>query len=249
MNCEKLIAFYETDLGHHVKNVLAHKLLNRSAFQGETVICTLGAYPIIGNNIKTQDRTFFQNYGTEVFKDNHNHLSHIVNCNKNEWPYRAESIDKVVMVHDVEFVDDLDSYLREAWRVLKGEGAITMVVPNRQSSWTRSDQTPFGYGQLCHLKSIQSALEKNRFSVDKMSRCLFFPPYAPKTKIGELTRSMIESVGEYMGLKGGLYVLEVSKHVYAPLNGLKQTVRNPAEHFIPTRRPKPAGKVTSRSSQ
>lgn len=245
MDIQKLVSFYETELGAHVKKILGDKLLNSTTFKGNTIICTSGAYPIITDRLLGKDNVFFQNYGARSLHDNDKDGQRIVRCDRNEWPYRAESVDGVVMVHDVEFIDEIDAYLREAWRVLKSEGGITMIIPNRQSSWTRSDQTPFGYGQLCHLKSIRKSLEKNRFCIDKITPCLFFPPYAPVTTIGRLARTAVEAMGGYTGFKGGVYVLEVSKHVYAPIKGLKEMVSSPARNLMPSRA-KAVGKTISK---
>ena len=244
MNIEKLTAFYQTDLGHHVKTILNDKLFDPSLMQGKTTICSVGAHPVYKSKKILDGKIFFQNYPASSLPEKKMD-GDLVQCSREAWPYRAESIDQVIMVHDLEFIDEIDSYLRESWRVLKGEGRMVMAIPNRQSRWTRSDETPFGYGRLCHLKSIRKSLEKNHFCIDKTTQCLFFPPYAPKTRIGQLVQSTMDLTGEYIGLRGGVYILDVSKHVYAPIKGLKERVTAPAQSLINPQRPKAVGKNQS----
>ena len=37
--------------------------------------------------------------------------------------------------------------LRECWRVLRDDGRLLVVVPNRLGSWALFDHTPFGQGR------------------------------------------------------------------------------------------------------
>ena len=59
------------------------------------------------------------------------------------------SMDRIVVVHGLEYSENLRGFLREMWRVLSDGGRLLVVVPNRRSIWARADHTPFGHGHPC----------------------------------------------------------------------------------------------------
>ncbi|MEK9755402.1 MAG: methyltransferase domain-containing protein, partial [Rhodospirillaceae bacterium] len=61
-------------------------------------------------------------------------------------PFDDLSMDRVILVHALEYSERVRPLLREAWRVLAGSGRLIVVVPNRRGLWARFERTPFGYG-------------------------------------------------------------------------------------------------------
>jgi SAM-dependent methyltransferase len=59
-------------------------------------------------------------------------------------PLADASLDRLLAVHCLEATERSGPLLREIWRVLKPEGRLLLVVPNRRGVWTRLDITPFG---------------------------------------------------------------------------------------------------------
>src|SRR6185437_16156554 len=60
------------------------------------------------------------------------------------WP--AEGPNRVILIHGIEFSEQIRPMLKEAWRVLAGGGRLLAVLPNRRGIWARIDNTPFGQG-------------------------------------------------------------------------------------------------------
>ena len=52
-----------------------------------------------------------------------------------------------MLVHGLEHADNARQTLREVWRLLKDDGRLIVVVPNRQGMWAYWENSPFGYGQ------------------------------------------------------------------------------------------------------
>lgn len=55
------------------------------------------------------------------------------------WPLETESVDRILLLHGLESVRRPDALLQECWRVLKSEGRLLIVVPNRLGFWARAD--------------------------------------------------------------------------------------------------------------
>ncbi|MES2712152.1 MAG: methyltransferase domain-containing protein [Pseudomonadota bacterium] len=57
------------------------------------------------------------------------------------------SVDRVLLIHGLEAAGNARRLLREVWRVLKDDGRVLVVVPNRRGLWAYQEGTPFGHGQ------------------------------------------------------------------------------------------------------
>jgi len=66
---------------------------------------------------------------------------------EDEIPLPDLSINRILMVHGLEYAENTAQMLREMWRVLSDGGRLMVVVPNRRSIWARADHTPFGHGR------------------------------------------------------------------------------------------------------
>ena len=62
-------------------------------------------------------------------------------------PLPTASIDRVLVVHALEFSEQPGDMLEEIWRILTPGGRLMIVAPSRAGVWARVDTTPFGHGQ------------------------------------------------------------------------------------------------------
>ena len=62
-------------------------------------------------------------------------------------PFPDLTFDRILAVHGLEAADNARRLLREVWRVLKDDGRLLVVTPNRSSLWAYVESTPFGHGQ------------------------------------------------------------------------------------------------------
>jgi ubiquinone/menaquinone biosynthesis C-methylase UbiE len=234
LNVSKIVSFYKSDIGHYALCSLNDKIsqfLNKLNIKDKTVIASGGALfykELIGKSCGSM--------ALQLYDATHADLTsgqgHFVQTERDSWPYRAENIDGIVMIHDLEFAENPDVYLREAWRVLKGEGRLFIIVPNRAGRWARQDNTPFGQGHPFSLDQMQKLLSAAHFQIDTVDKALFFPPYQPKTYIARLYRSLIEKVAGFYCMNAGVFVIEASKHIYAPTRGLKEITTEGARKIM-----------------
>ncbi|PCJ59387.1 MAG: methyltransferase type 11 [Rhodospirillaceae bacterium] len=129
-------------------------------------------------------------------------------------PFPDLSLDRVLLVHGLEFGDQVRPMLREIWRVLGDGGRLLVVVPNRRGIWARMERTPFGHGSPYTASQLSRLLRDNMFTPVETRRALSMPPTSSKL----LLRST--AVWEKVGLRwfpgfAGILLMEASKQIYA----------------------------------
>jgi SAM-dependent methyltransferase len=91
-------------------------------------------------------------------------------------PLADASLDRLLAVHCLEATERSGPLLREIWRVLKPEGRLLLVVPNRRGVWTRLDITPFGHGRPYSRGQLERLLHEALFTPLEWTGALFMPP-------------------------------------------------------------------------
>ena len=86
------------------------------------------------------------------------------------------SLDTLILVHALEHVSRPNRFLRELWRVLKPGGFITLIVPNRRSSWAAFETTPFAYGRPWSRRQLHRFLQDHLFTPREAKTALMLPP-------------------------------------------------------------------------
>lgn len=131
-------------------------------------------------------------------------------------PFANDSFDRILLVHELEFAEDPHAVLDEIWRVLKPDGRILILVPNRLGFWARSDRTPFGFGRPYSFGQAHHLLQETRFSVERHTGILLFPPLR-SFRLGRLLLRFCEPLAAQFPAIAGLLVIEASKRLYAPI--------------------------------
>ena len=128
----------------------------------------------------------------------------------------ADTIDRILAIHDLEFADNIKNSLLQSWHVLKpNEGRILIIVPNRHGLWSRKDWTPFGHGMPFNLSQIQHYLQDTRFEIIQTREALFMPP--TQKRIILRMASWLERVGRFiLPIAAGVHIIEARKTLYAP---------------------------------
>lgn len=143
------------------------------------------------------------------------------------WPIETGHVDKLVVLHGLETSDRASDLLEECWRVLGPGGKALFIVPNRAGLWSRTDNTPFGFGRPYTLGQLETQLKKHHFLPELHGAALYQPPSARR-----FWRKMAE-VSEQIGRKaptviaGGVLMVEASKRVHSPTGTpIRDTARN-----------------------
>ena len=134
------------------------------------------------------------------------------------WPLPAASIDYILMVHELEYAEDPAAVLEEAWRVLKPEGKLMLVVPNRTGFWARAEKTPFGHGRPFTTTQLHDLLRDGNFALERMTGALLGPPLRHRA-MAEKLLPMLEFMAPFCSALCGVMVAEASKRLYAPIRG------------------------------
>jgi SAM-dependent methyltransferase len=91
-------------------------------------------------------------------------------------PFPDLAFDRILLVHGLESAENARRMLREVWRVLKDDGRLLVVAPNRRGMWAHLESTPFGQGQPYSPGQIGQLLAASLFRVERRERVLYMPP-------------------------------------------------------------------------
>ncbi len=134
-------------------------------------------------------------------------------------PFPDLSFDRILLVHSLEGADNARRMLREIWRVLKDDGRLIVVVPNRAGMWAYWENTPFGHGQPYSPGQIGRLLSGALFRVERRDDALWMPPVALRLVLRGA--NLCERTGRrLMPALAGVTLTEAIKDQYAamPLN-------------------------------
>ena len=132
---------------------------------------------------------------------------------EDEIPLPDLSVNRVLMVHGLEYSENARHLMREMWRILSDGGRLTVVVPNRRSIWARADHTPFGHGHPYSMEQLNRLLRQSLFTPVQETRALFFPP--SRRRFWLATVPAWERIGaRWLSPLGGAAIVEATKQIY-----------------------------------
>lgn len=150
-----------------------------------------------------------------------------------ELPLPDAAIDRILMVHSLEFSENPTETLNEMWRVLAPNGRLLIVIPNRRGIWARFEHTPFGSGRPYSRHQIMSALREANFTVTQMKDALHFPPTSknwlqkPAARLERIARTC-------WPIFAGVLIVEAQKRLYQGVPVARRTSRRV---FVPVLTP------------
>ena len=131
-------------------------------------------------------------------------------------PFADLSIDRILLVHGLENADNARHMLREVWRVLKDDGRLLVIVPNRVGVWAHVESTPFGHGQPYSAGQIGRMLAGNLFRIERRDTALYVPP--SRRRIVLRSARLIERLGRGVAPQlAGVTITEAVKDCYAAM--------------------------------
>ena len=134
-------------------------------------------------------------------------------------PFPDLMFDRVLLVHGLEAAESARRMLRESWRVLKDDGRLLVVAPNRSGMWAYWESTPFGHGQPYSFGQIGRLLAASMFRVDRRDTALYFPP--SNWRLVLRSANLLERTGRKWATGiAGVTMTEAVKDLYAavPIN-------------------------------
>lgn len=99
-------------------------------------------------------------------------------------PFADLSFDRILLIHGLEHAENARRHLRETWRLLKDDGRLIAIVPNRRGLWAYAEGKPFGHGQPYSQGQLANMLRQLLFNVETQQAALFLPPidWGPLTR-------------------------------------------------------------------
>jgi SAM-dependent methyltransferase len=129
-------------------------------------------------------------------------------------PFPDLSFDRILLVHGLEQADHARRMLREAWRLLKDDGRMIVIVPNRRGLWAYVEGTPFGHGQPYSPGQLNRVLGSLFFHVERQDSLLFAPPLNWRLNLRAF--DSWERIGSTMAPQlAGLTMAEAGKDLHA----------------------------------
>lgn len=226
--------FYDRPLGSMVRRVLAQRIRARwSRLPGATLIGIGYAVPFLGSfrsETKRIGALMPASQGAIVWPSTGEVRTALYEDEM--LPLPDASIDNLLVVHCLEGSEQVRKLLRELWRVLKPEGSVLIIVPNRRGVWARMDSTPFGHGQPFSPRQLERLLTDALLSPVDWSNALFMPP-ADRAFVRR-TGLAIERVGaKIWPVFAGVIVVEARKELSSPIGTAVAARRLP--QLIPMR--------------
>ncbi len=138
-------------------------------------------------------------------------------------PLADRSIDRVLLIHGLEFGEPPNELLREIWRVLTDDGRLLVVVPARRGLWSSSDRTPFGQGQPFSIAQLTRLLRDNMFTPTVTARALYLLPLQSITLL-RMAPAWERMARRWFPRFAGALLAEAGKEIYAaaPARRLKR---------------------------
>ncbi len=129
-------------------------------------------------------------------------------------PFPDLLFDRVLLIHGLETAENARRLLRELWRVLKDDGRLLIVAPNRSGPWAYLESTPFGHGQPYSSGQLGRLLAGSLFRVERRDSALYLPP--SRRRVILRGAPLWERAGRRVapGL-AGVTITEAVKDVYA----------------------------------
>lgn len=154
-----------------------------------------------------------------------------------ELPFQNETMDVVILIHQLEFSDNPHQILREAERVLSPEGHLLVLGFNPFSLWglrylftTRRRGGPPWTGHYRSQARIEDWMTLLGLGIERKERLYFRPPLNNRAMLGRLRR--LEEIGpRCLHWVGGIHLTIGQKRVAGMIRA--QPVRRPRLTVIP----------------
>ena len=209
--------FYNSEIGEIVRGILERRIIEAwPDVHGLRVLGCGYANPYLdclNNNTERVISMMPARQGARDWSPSGKNL--VMLCEEDRMPIENSSIDRVLLVHYLESCEHLRDTLREVWRVLKGNGRLMIIVPNRMGMWAKAEWSPFGQGHPFTASQICSYLKDNLFMQEAYMSALFVPPI-PDSPVMMKSANLIEKMaGRIIPFVAGVHIVEFSKQVYA----------------------------------
>ncbi len=230
----ELLDFYARPLGGMVRRILAHRIRARwKRTAGATVVGLGFATPYLTSFRGEASRVMALmpiTQGAVVWPATGPAMTVVVEDDK--LPLPDNSVDYLLAIHCLEATEQVRGLLREIWRVLKPEGRVMLIVPNRRGVWARLDTTPFGHGRPYSTAQLERLLADAMFTPVDHGAALYMPPI--DRRIVLRSALSLERFGAKLSPAfAGVIIVEAKKELIVPM-GTRAAARG-LRDLVPSR--------------
>ena len=178
MDILKLRAWYRTPMGHMVRRVLQTHINHQwETLKGKRVLVVGYGEPYIKLWLKESQVFCGMNGRSGSVKWPESGDSRTCLLWDDAMPFAGCTFDAIFIIHSLEFSDNADAYLAECQRVLKDDGEILIITPNRTGAWCRADDCPLGRGEPYSAGQLVRLLRHASLGVRHIQQALYVPPH------------------------------------------------------------------------
>ncbi len=215
--------FYKSSLGVRTRRVLTNVVQSmwpdfRSCFYAKSIFGY--AWPFLrgqkGSSLLILMPAYVEEVGFQ--KKNKERDFQVTLCAQTMLPLQDRSMERILIIHWLEYSESPSKSLREVWRVLKEEGRILLIVPNRRSLWAQKESTPLGEANSFSLSEIETLLEEAFLTPVSVQGALYLPPTSSRflqSFFPIVERFCKKRLEGGLGFFAGVWVIEASKKIYA----------------------------------
>lgn len=229
--------FYNSPPGIYVREIIrAHITSWWPNVQGQRVVGIGYATPYLDLFLEQADRCFaVMPAGQGVYPWPEDRKNLTILAEESELPLETNSVDRILLIHSLEYAELPRSNLQEIWRVLKSNGRLLIVTPNRLGLWARAEWSPYGQGTPYSLNQLRWFLRDNLFVYERNRPALFMPPL--RWQLCFRAAPYLEKFCPLLlPALAGVHMVEASKQLYAGTevgSGSRVKVRG-RESFVPS---------------
>lgn len=129
-------------------------------------------------------------------------------------PFPDRCIDRLLVVHALEYSDRVPQMMRELWRVLADGGQLLVVAANRSGLWARFERTPFGHGRPYSPFQLSYGLREAMFTPQQTATALYVPPIHSRMLMSSAVAW--EKIGQrWFNTFAGVVLVSAMKQIYA----------------------------------
>ena len=211
-NIESFSKFYRTDYGCSIETTMCKVICSIWPSLAAEEVLGLGfSIPFLNMYLGRTQRLISllpANQGVTIWPEKKRCL--VASTEELLLPLDNNTFDRVLAVHSLESSENCEALLNEIWRVLRPNGRVLAIVPNRLGILSKWKNTPF---QSCHkytMNELIALLSKNNFTVLHKERQFLLPanPYSLNLRIVKTANQLGRSVTKPFA---GLLIIEAKK--------------------------------------
>ncbi len=208
--------YYQTPCGVTTKRLIALAILELwPSLAGEVLLGIGFSTPVLEIFNEETERSVAQmpvGQGVIRWPSNGNSLTTI--STESNLPFSDNSVDRILLIHALELSNDRHQIMEEVWRVLRPEGKVLFIVPNRRALWSRAESTPFGQGFPFTFSQLQRLLRYHHFLPLRQKATSYFPPMQMRLVLK--TVPLWQCIGKHFARPfGGILIVEAQKNMFA----------------------------------